>query len=106
MFTVTRYCAKEYLATSAGVRPGEVREFRELDEALRAGRQIGGRRVGSVVYRAVGEPPSGLWREPELIKVTGYVPPSELELFRPARLRRPSAEVVPLAMADRRRSAA
>jgi len=85
MFTVTRFCVQEYLSTSAGIRAGEVREFRELEDATRHGRQVGGRRVGAVIYKAVGEPPSNLWRDPELIESVGYVPPSALDLFRPLR---------------------
>jgi hypothetical protein len=82
MFTVTRYCAQEFLSTSAGIQAGEVREFREKADAMRAGRQLGGRRVGALVYQVTGEPPSNLWRQPELIEVVGYVPQAALDLLR------------------------
>jgi hypothetical protein len=82
MFTVTRYCVQEFVSSRCGIKAGDVLEFRELDDALRAGRQVGGRRVGLTIYRAVGEPPSGIWREPELIKAVGYVPQAALDLFR------------------------
>jgi hypothetical protein len=86
MFSVTRYCVQEFLATSAGIRPGEVRQYRDQEAAMREGRRIGGRRVGATIYRAIGEPPSDIWRQPELIEAVGYVPKGVLDLFAPAAL--------------------
>lgn len=74
MFRVVRYSVQPYERRRGRLVPGDVAQFRERQDALRAAGLMRRRVAGVAVYEVSGWPVQDLWREPRMIHAAGELP--------------------------------
>lgn len=74
MGQITVYCVETFWRDRGHMAKGQLRQFGREDEALEAGRLLGGRMPGVLVYQMRGSPKADFWEDPVILATHGDVP--------------------------------